>query len=200
MKISLTPETLEAVFARKGFAWFVDDSRKFNLNLVGLRTATRRANVFDDWFFCGYKYAGVWRYDVWAWTTDPGDPWLRQPMNPAGCAILCPGQYRATWQIGLHRRAYTALVQRQPVRVFRDGNRDTILDYNPATIDQGLFGINIHRNFERGAAEVVGKFSAGCQVAHQSRDFYLLMARAEDAAAIYGNTFTYALLTEGDFL
>jgi hypothetical protein len=73
------------------------------------------------------------------------------------------------------------------------------LDYNPSSIDEGDFGINIHRNLEQGGVDRVEKFSAGCQVAHYAKDFYNLMEKAENAAAQFGNWFTYTLLEEKDF-
>lgn len=199
MELDLTRERVEGIVKRKGYAWFEDDTRKYNLNLMGVRTANRKANRFDDWFCRFWKYQGIWHSDVWVWTTDPGEPHLRRPINSLGCAILVPGQYRSTWQIGLHRKSYSALVQRKPVRVFRDDNRNDILDYDPSSIDAGMFGINIHRNVENGSQEVVGKFSAGCQVSKYSRDFYNLMESAEDAAAQFGNWHTYTLLEEQDW-
>lgn len=195
----INPENLKSIMEKKGYAFFEDDSRNWNLNLVGVRTASPQANSFDDWFFCGHKYQGVWRYDVWPWTTDPGNYWLQHPLNPNGTAILVPGQYRSTWQIGLHRKSYTALVQRKPVKVYRDKDRDTVLEMDPKSIDVGEFGINIHRNLEQGGVMKVEKFSAGCQVAQWAKDFYTLMERAEDSAAAFGNWFTYTLLEEKDF-
>lgn len=71
-----------------------------------------------------------------------------------GVASLIAGAY-AAWRLGLHRMRYTALVQRRPVTVQRDGN--------PPYHDTGNFGINIHR----GAANSTS--SLGCHTVYPTQ-------------------------------
>ena len=85
------------------------------------------------------------------------------------------------------------------VSVYRDSDRDVILDKNNATIETGFFGINIHRASSRGSTKLVNSYSAGCQVLQDVADFYQLMRLCETSAGIYGNKFTYTLLEEKDF-
>ena len=37
------------------------------------------------------------------------------------------------------------ILQVKEMKVYRDNNKNQILDYNEATIEEGIFGINIHR-------------------------------------------------------
>jgi hypothetical protein len=169
----------------------------YNLNLVGVRTPTNKANSFDDWFYCVFKQYGEWIVLKFPCTTDAGIHWLRHPMKPTGTAILCAGQYRGAYRLDKHRGKYRALCQREgKVSVFRDSNKDEILDKEPESIVDGFFGINIHRATSVGSSERVNKWSAGCQVLKDSYDFAVLIALCDKAEHIYGNTFTYTLLEE----
>jgi hypothetical protein len=115
-------------------------------------------------------------------------------MHPQGTAILMQGQYKDAYQIGLHRGQYYALVQRNPVTVIRDYDRNAILDFQNGRKDTGLFGINIHRALINGTTKTVDNYSAGCQVFANINDFNLLMQLAEKHRQLYGNNFTYTLI------
>ena len=95
--------------------------------------------------------------------------------------------------------AHEALCQRGgKLKVWRDNNRDKILDHDPETVDEGWFGINIHRS-KNGEASYVGSYSAGCQVFKNSTDFKLFMNTVKRSRDLYGNNFSYTLLQEKDF-
>ena len=97
--------------------------------------------------------------------------------------------------LGYHKGQYEALIQRGLVQVYRDNNRDNILDF--ASIQEGIFGINIHKAGVDSA--YVDNWSAGCQVFKRSSDFMAFMEICKKSAALYGNKFTYTLLTSNDF-
>lgn len=61
----------------------------------------------------------------WQATTEPGSHYTFQPMNPKGAARIAFGQYKA-WSVGIHGNAdpHEALVQVEPVTVYRDFNKD----------------------------------------------------------------------------
>ena len=117
-------------------------------------------------------------------------------MNPQGTAILKEGQYINTYGLGLHRGKYMALVQKRPVTVLRDYDRNAVLDFLNGTPDTGLFGINIHRASESGTTKVVEHYSAGCQVFANATDYLLFMTLCERHKQLYGNQFTYTLIDE----
>ncbi|WP_444901697.1 hypothetical protein ACJJIG_21205 [Microbulbifer sp. SSSA007] len=186
---------LQTAMISKGYRFF--DEGDFNLNLIGIRTADNQSNSFNDHFAVAWRFDGVPHCLVFPATTDPGTFWRENPINTDGTAILVPGQYPGLWQLGLHRGQYRALVQRKPARVYRDNNRDSVIDMD-APIDDGLFGINCHRASGTRESLRVDKWSAGCQVLANPFDFSLLIALCDRAAEQWGTTFTYTLLDEAD--
>ncbi|MCX2834458.1 hypothetical protein [Microbulbifer thermotolerans] len=186
---------LQTALLRKGYRFF--DEGNYNLNLIGIRSGDQTANTFNDWIAVAWRFDGVPHCLTFPATTDPGLFWREHPANVSGTAIVVPGQYLGLWQIGLHRGQYPALIQRGTVRVYRDNNRDRVLDLD-APVDTGLFGINCHRASAHCESRQVDKWSAGCQVLAHPKDFALLMALCERAAENWGRSFTYTLLEEKD--
>lgn len=187
---------LQTTMIAKGYAWF--DNGDYNLNLVGIRTRDNRANTFNDRLAVAFRTVERPHLFVFDCTTDPGVYWREQPINLEGTAIVKPGQYRGLWQLGKHQGKYDALVQRGLVTVYRDNNKDAVLDMLYMPEERGHFGINCHRASAEGTSSTVNRWSAGCQVLANPDDFALLMALCRKAAALYGNSFTYTLLDEGD--
>jgi len=195
--MSTRPVLLDYV-AALGHAVF--ESGLLNVNIIGIRTENIQANSFDDRMCLVYKDELGWVTRTWACTTDPGTYWLEHPMKVAGTAILVPGQYRGAYKIGLHRGSYTAMVQRGPgdkVKVFRDANKDEILDMDPDEVTEGRYGINIHRASTRdGGSRDVDRWSAGCQVFADPDDFDTFMGICKKSAEMWGEAFTYTLVKE----
>jgi len=190
-------ELIRGIYARKGYVFF-DANKTLNLNIVGVRRDTNVPNRFDDVIMVICRNGlGEWEVYSYAATTDPGTFWLEHPQNSKGTAILVPGQYRGSHKIGKHRGHYRALVQAGPVKVWRDSNRDDVLDFDGEEQD-GLYGINIHRASSGHTSSKVEKWSAGCQVIASPVDFAELMALAGNAASRFGPRFTYTLLDEAD--
>lgn len=199
-------ETLERKIAKvdfskvlitKGYVYF--SKGKYNLNIIGVRrNGNNVSNTFDDFIVVEYNDVyGIKTREVFPATTDPGITSMKNPVSRKGCAILVPGQYRGCWQIGLHKGKYSALCQRKPVKVYRDNNKDAIYDFDSKTIEEGLFGINIHKAGD--SSTIVNGWSAGCQVLARRKDFEKLMKLANRQVATgMGKTFTYTLLNEDD--
>jgi len=186
------PPILQAVQS-KGYKVFTDGD--YNLNITGIRSPERVANAFDDRLCVTYKLNDMWNTETFEITTDPGSPYLLKPINNYGCAILVPGQYRGAYSIGKHRGQYLALVQSGKVKVFRDNDLDNILDMDPETIQDGYFGINIHKR--SGESDTVNGASAGCQVFRYEHEFNRMMYLAQKQVSERGwRTFTYTLLEE----
>tara|TARA_R100001015_G_C4629240_1_gene189940 strand:+ start:1764 stop:2399 length:636 start_codon:yes stop_codon:yes gene_type:complete len=196
-------DKIKSVMEKKGYAFFSNGI--FNVNIVGIRSKEARSNKFDDTMLLIYKNKKKeWEVQSSVITTDPGEKYLVHPMNKKGTAILVPNQYRGVYRVDIHARhnskfAHEALCQRGNVlKVWRDGNRDKILDHDPETVDEGWFGVNIHRS-KVGEASYVGSYSAGCQVFKNGTDFKLFMSAVKKSAELYGNSFSYTLLEEKDF-
>ena len=190
----------EALFKKKGYAFFTKGA--YNLNIIGVRAkGAQVTNSFDDVIVLIYKTpTGNWARQIYQVTTDPGRYYVLNPSHRKGTAILVPGQYRATYKIDLHRGKYKALCQRnKPVKVYRDNNLNEVYDWNPATLEEGLFGINIHKAGK--ISTRVDTWSAGCQVFANEVDFKCFMNYCQKQVANgFGNCFTYTLLREEDLV
>ena len=196
--MSYTREQIEGAVKAKGYAWFDDASNKgFDVNIVGIRnSATGQVvtNAFDDTLTISYKENGQWKFHSWPATTDPGKKGVLEYHNAAGVARLVEGQYRGSHTIRLHQGKYEALGQAKNVKVYRDANKD--LTYNEDKIQEGIFGINIHK---AGAdSTYVENWSEGCQVFKKSADFDTFMVICNKSKNIHGNSFTYTLIESTD--
>jgi hypothetical protein len=196
----LNQKLVERAMAINRHTYFTGSIKNYNLNIVAIRHRdTRITNKFDDVYTVSWFFNNQWNFHSWACTTDPGTYYSQiKLLNPEGVAILKEGQYRHTWQLGSHRRSYRALVQRMPVKVYRDGNKDAVMDFCPSKVRSGWYGINHHRAQASGLAQFVNTHSAGCQVIQDSGNFDTLIRLCEAAAKNFGNSFTYTLLREED--
>ena len=170
----------------------VIDTTPYKLNIIGFRSKKLKCtNKFDDNLLTiQYDESGTPKVKLYRITTIPGAVYFKNPINPKGTAILKPGTYKDCWRIGLHQGKYEALIQNKPVTVYRDVNRDMIIDLNNTEV--GMFGINIHK---AGAASLlVDKWSAGCQVFATLKDYEMFMRDAKLSRDLYGNSFTYTLI------
>jgi hypothetical protein len=173
----------------------------YDMNIIGVRSPSRTANAFDDAihlvYWDGKDQVQHKRYRA---TTDPGTYWLDHPMRVEGTAILCAGQYRGVYKVDKHRGKYDALCQRGGrVRVYRDSNRDEVLDHDEDSAVEGYFGINIHRSSTRdGGSSQVDRWSAGCQVFADPDDFADFMATVQLQIKHHPRwtSFTYTLIEE----
>jgi hypothetical protein len=198
--MSYTREQVEAAVKAKGYVWFDDAANKgFDVNIVGIRnsaTGQKVTNAFDDYLTISYKENGEWKFQAWPATTDPGKKGVLEYHNAAGVARLVEGQYRGSHGIGLHQGKYEALKQAKNVKVYRDADKD--LEYDENKIQEGIFGINIHK---AGAdSTYVENWSEGCQVFKKSADFDAFMAIVRKSRDIHGNSFTYTLIESSDIV
>lgn len=181
---------------QKGYKIF-KDKRGYDLNIVGIRSNNSTSNKFNDWMIVFYVFENHWSYFSFPITTDPGLYYRENPININGTAIVAPDQYRGLWKIGKHTN-YEALIQKTPVFVYRDNNIDNILNVD-VEMDKGMFGINCHRASRYRNSKNVDKWSAGCQVFQDPLHFKFFLTLCQFSCNIYGNSFTYTLLTEDDF-
>jgi hypothetical protein len=173
----------------KGYDVHVDGQ----INIVGVRTSTQVPNAFDDHMHLVWISKGKWQEKVFVCTTDPGTYWLENPMNVQGTAILVPGQY-PVYKWDMHRGKYEALCQRSgKVSVYRDGNKDNVLDWHDSVITEGYYGINLHHAGT--ASTQVDKWSAGCQVIAKLADWKKAFKIWKSSEA---DLFTYTLIVEAD--
>jgi len=180
--IKPTIKQLQEQFAKHKY----DFTMKFHL--VGIRSRANVPNRFDD-------LVGVIKDDEVYWftaTTNAGRHWLLNLMNPKGTAMVVPNQYKNSWVLGYHKGQYKALTQYAPIDVYRDSNKNEIAEVT-TNIERGIFGINIHRANPNAISTFVEKWSAGCQVLNNPKEFAQLISMCEESGVKY---FTYTLFNE----
>lgn len=166
--------------------------KPYNLNIVGFRNIFGRPNYFEDTIAVYYQEEGEWVWECFEATTRPGFHFLLNPLNEKGTAILVAGQYKDSYMLGLHKKSYEALIQKMPVKVYRDNNKNLMYDLDQRTVEEGFFGINIHKASL--GAKLVGPDSAGCQVIKNSKDYQKFISLCRKASGFWGNKFTYTLV------
>lgn len=225
----ITFDNLIKVARRKGYKVFTNDSRPYNLNIWGIRNDEQQAGKFDDKLVVFWNTPDHWDGLVFDCTVDPSDHYLLNPIHSLGTAIIKPGQHESIWQMGKHR-GYDALVQRKPITVIRDFNKDSILDFKPRILtgltktikannqgghttkwhtaggelyhieDTGYFGINLHRASKWQIVKTIGLYSAGCVVIQDPKKYERLINICKSAVANWGNSFTFTLITKKDLI
>ena len=195
-------ETIIAAMKNKGYRFF--DHGMFNLNLIGIRNSVMNTNTFNDLFVMIYLDPyGEMLVECFPMTTDPGFYYLENPINVDGTAILPPGQYPNMWRLGVHRDQAT-LVQSGALKVWRDNNRDELIDvgeFGDRMKESAATGINLHDSGTYIAETLkVDRWSAGCQVLKYRGHRIHIRMLAEFSAGLYGDGFTYTLLEEKDLL
>ena len=198
-----TREQIEETMTSKSYKYFTGGD--YDVNIIGVRnsdTKNRVTNAFDDCMTLSYKVEGEWKFHCYKCTTDPGTHWVENIMREDGVAILKPGQYRGSHKLRLHAGKYLALGQKKPLLVYRDDNRDNNYDLLEESVQEGLFGINIHRATGKkgGKSTRVDKWSAGCQVIASYDDFEEFLGICKQASDIWGNSFSYTLLESKDIV
>lgn len=183
-----TVTRLTQALKRLGYVVYTEPYR---MNIVGVRNPNTLANAWDDQFYVWYSTGTSIQLHSLHGTTDPGTFYLNSPLNKdLGTAILAAGQYVDAYALGLHKGKVPALVQVGPVKVHRDYNRDSLLDFT-SRIETGRYGINFHPSSD---GQGIGRDSAGCQVPQFKSDFARLLPAFEQHAKRYGNKFTYTLI------
>ena len=185
---------VQRIMKSKGFKFFTGE---MSINLIGVRKDDTISNEFDDSLIvCIVMDGKEFITEMGNYTTDPGHYYVKEKLlNDLGCAILVPGQYRKMWKIGKHRGKYEALVQRGKCTVYRDSDKDECIDVDVE--HAGYFGINMHHGYDRSE---VGRYSAGCQVHSSPIALEAVIAVCKRSVERYGNSFTYTLLEEKDFV
>lgn len=177
---------LHAQFVKLGYKWLP-------FHLIGVRSKADIPNSFDDKLYLVNEInpANPLFLET-SCTTNPGLYWMQKVVNAKGAAVLKPGQYLNAWQLGKHKGVYEALVQRLPVTVFRDNDKDNKAE-EQGIEDTGIFGINIHRANASAVSKIIDQWSAGCQVINDPQVYAKIIQACKDSGY---KTFSYTLLRE----
>lgn len=159
----------------------------YDLFLFAVRDVSN-PDTWNDAIGCIYRTArdAPLQLQLWRGTTDPGRPTLTAPRNPAGAAVVAPGQHRAVWTLGTHH-GRPAFVQNRPIPVLRDCDRDGVIDPTGPAV-AGLYGINGHDAYRDGLVQV-GEASEGCIVWWDGDDHTeaLKLAQAQERSIHVGS-------------
>lgn len=131
-------------------------------------------------------------------TTDPGVYWtLSKERNPAGTFHLLEGHHDAIWTFGIHK-GYQALVNDyrycKPTKGWRDSDYNFVYAKNDRVVCD-YFGVNFHRMHNEIIVKLIGKYSAGCQVVQNPKDFAYILQRAKDSGV---KVFNYMLFNTNE--
>ena len=204
------------IYKQKNYKVNNEDKKEFALNILGIRSNSRESLYFDDYLVVFRKckkpnnisiitstflriYEQGYLLDIYNITTNPGTPNLLKPINKKGAGILAEGQYPNVYAKGLHKD-YPALIQIGTFKVYRDNNKDDKFDLDSKTLEIAVnTGFNIHRASKWKIAEIIGLYSAGCQVFQNPFDFETKFMWTIDEAIKEGfKFFTYTLINETD--
>jgi hypothetical protein len=180
------------LFSLNDYRWH---NEPMKLNIIGVRTENTKAGRFDDWLYLFYKDDQKrQRLVQYPCTVDSGVYGLTNPVHADGCGIVCPQQYAL--EIRKHRGEYNALCQASNVHVYRDNNRDKVINFDASTIMQMTpeeGGFNLHK--KKHSHEEIKHSSYGCTVTYAPY-FDEIMTLAYEHRNRYGNVFDYTLLSD----
>jgi hypothetical protein len=115
----------------------------------------------------------VFNYEA---TTEPGTYYVMNPLNTQGAARIAFGQYKA-WVDGKHRGTQPALVQRGPIKLHRDLDKNGKRSKTDPIDIGDSFGINQHSTSDDYNSELIDRYSAGCLVGRNYQEHLKFLAR-----------------------
>lgn len=204
------------MYESKGYQIFT--KKDFDLNIGAIRSTNSNPSEYDDLMFVFRKtkkpnnpiiisetyvrkYEEGYLLEIFKITTNPGLPYFLKPMNPKGAAIIVPGQYINVWKLGLHQGKYKALVQVGNFKVYRDNNKDSKMDFDEKSIEEGNnFGLNCHKGSVSFISKLINKNSAGCQVHQDAKKYEDVFIWTIEGSFNSGNKFeSYTLFLQKDY-
>jgi hypothetical protein len=156
--IAVAMADLKNRFASKGLEWW-DNA------FISLRFGNDYTDNATDWLVY------VNGSDMYAMncTTKPGKYWVYNPVTYGGvtgaACLVGDRQYKDAWTFVNSTNWQTLWLgapyfyQVGEVEIYRDGNKNDVLELDSTTIQKGLFGINIHRG---DITTIIWNWSAGC--------------------------------------
>ncbi|MBD3638164.1 MAG: hypothetical protein HUJ25_12500 [Crocinitomicaceae bacterium] len=191
-----TIKQVKEVLANKKYKFF-DGNKPFDLNIIGIRSASTIMDFYNETMMVIYRdELGEQQAVYFHYTTKPGLYYLKNPLHPNGCAVLCEGQHLGTMKKRKHRGQYYALCQDKAMPYYRDNDRDENLEFT-GKIYKGKIGLNIHRESVGKIDINVGRNSAGCGGIQANWDYFMFLV--DQGIKYWKNQFSYTLINEKDF-
>lgn len=196
----LTQDHVRHLYLKCGYPFH--EKGDFNVNFFGVRQHDADSSVagqWDDVLGVMYRHPKKgWLHMLYEASVDAGSYYCQNPLNKYGTANMKEGYYRGLYARGLHNKRFEALRQVSNVTVYRDNNRDNVIDLDPSTTQHGMFFTNVHCSFE---SRQNYKSSAGCQVTkarYSDDEYWQFLWHFDESAKIWGNKFSYALFNAKD--
>lgn len=200
-------DNVRGLMLSKGYKFYENDIKPYNLNIIGWRTDDMESYTYNDYMTVSWKYKGSIHHHVFQCTTDPGLYYLKNPMQVAGTKIMKPGQYLNAYKLCGHgydhgckghgSKKRKCLREVKPINFYQDGNRDGKYDLDDNNVVYVNASANIHDPWgEKEEGDEVGKDSAACQVL-VSEHYDILIGNdnsfVSEAIKYWNNSFTYTL-------
>lgn len=179
---------IDKVKTLKSFAGIPD-----NYWLLGIQSKEDKFNEFDDII---YLFKGLKMICYTTATTNAGLTGLKNynTYNSEGCAVIKTDEwYYDLWTPGYHKGKMRALKQQNPIKYYRDWNKNTKVE-EIGKLREGIIGINFHTaTYQPGniITKLIGGWSTGCQVCNNTSDYYKILDYIGDQKNI-----TYCLIKE----
>lgn len=200
-----------AVIKSKGYSL---RDKQYQINLIGLRMDDVFDNRFSDKLFVVWKNEkNEWEMSTFKWTTMPGTLGQGGVYNPVtvrgktAVGVVKEGQYQNVWAfVDTYNGwlAYPYFYQVGRFDIFRDGNRNDVLERYMPIEPSEHDGFNCHRMSNNGVdSDIVNynwaAWSIGCQGAPEP-EFAKVVALARVSVKYHSsNLFDYTLLNVKDF-
>lgn len=207
---TLSRDVIKRSVLAMGHQWFDHEPM-----IVGIRATQDIPDAFNDILTLSMPDGTFVGLNA---TTDPGVYYLNNPERVTGTAIVKEGQYLKSHVLGYHGsglRRHRAWQQKGIMLVYRDGNKDSILQRDPKTLEKSDYrnGINIHscvvldklmKPLLNWIAPKIWNWSAGCQVAPNYGAFKSKMTdlcdKWEKENNKIGMEYSYTLLLENEII
>ena len=182
-------ELLDRVKSLPSFQGFPNDYW-----ILGVQSEEDTFNEFDDKF---YLFLGDKFILVTTGTTNAGTTGLMNytKYNSKGCVVIKTDEwYYDLWSYGLHRGKMEALRQINPVKHYRDGNKNTRVEETGP-----LYNSIIYANFHTASYSqrtgligwLIGGWSVACQVVNNASHYYDIIRRTKRQKSV-----SYCLIKE----
>lgn len=199
--------------------------RPFEINTIGVRyqyQGQEYSDKFKDRLYALWKdNSGKWKVKYWSISTIPGKVPGKSDRNKysllkdavgrtrGGLGIMKPAQYINVYKMGYHKDQKPEARAMKTVGkqlAYRDQNygdkRITFSNEDPNNSKGGAnFGMHIHKAYSTGAGKNtygVQNWSEGCQVFGCPNSLNQYFDLCEKHKELYGNQFTYTLITSKD--
>ena len=162
--------------------------------ILGIQSNEDKFNTFDDKF---YLFKGEKFIMVTSGTTNAGKTAMfgYEKYNKLGVAVIKTDEWTYDlWRSGLHKGKMKALRQVNPIKHYRDNNKNTKIE-EIGELYKDIIYCNFHTNsynrWTKLVKWVIGGWSACCQVVNDPIKYYKILDLVDDQPYV-----SYCLLKE----